>query len=227
MQFIQAFANNPCLEIGQSYLKIQSHDKTKKNKIENGYFEFQLNTFCLILASWKKWLPRSGSGVFLILSQMQPCGRDKTQIICLRKMFKHPLMKSLYQCLFSDFPKVFNGPERRSLSWVFTIKHGHLFTAAKRVQNSDIKILVGPILFLINMPCWTRVVLSGSPLKILSSCINAIKIYTFVCFIKILVFWNPYKSENQRRFTCRDQSHPAQALTSVAENGRPEKAGPH
>ena len=40
MQFIQAFANNPCLEIGQSYLKIQSPDKTKKNKIENGYLEF-------------------------------------------------------------------------------------------------------------------------------------------------------------------------------------------
>ena len=142
-------------------------------------------------------------------------------------MFKHPLMESLHQRLFLGFPKVFNGPERWSLSWVFTIRHGHLFTAARNVQNSHIKILVGTILFLTYMHYRTRVVLSGSPLKILSSCINAIKIYTFVCFIKILVFWNPYKSENQRRFTCRDQSHPAQALTSVAENGRPEKAGPH
>ena len=125
--------------------------------------------FSWILAVWsllpeKKWLPQSNSGVFLLLSQMQPCGRDKAKIICLRKMFKHPLMKSSYQCLFSNFPKVFNGPERRSLSWGFTIKHGHLYTAAKKVQNSHIKILVGQILFLINMHCRTRVVLSGSPL---------------------------------------------------------------
>ena len=33
--------------------------------------------------------------------------------------------------------------------------------------------------------------------------------------------------ENRRRFTCRDQSHPGQALISVAENGLAAKAGPH
>ena len=33
--------------------------------------------------------------------------------------------------------------------------------------------------------------------------------------------------EDRRRFICRDQSHPGQALDSVAENGLSEKAGPH
>ena len=33
--------------------------------------------------------------------------------------------------------------------------------------------------------------------------------------------------ENRRRFTCRDQSHPGQALISVAEKGLAAKAGPH
>ena len=32
---------------------------------------------------------------------------------------------------------------------------------------------------------------------------------------------------NRRRFTPRYQSHPDQALTGVAENGRAEKAGPY
>ena len=155
-----------------------------------------MNTFCLILASWKKWLFPSISGDFLILSQMQPCGRDKAKIIGLRKILcqnvqtpTHGIIASV-SC-FLGFPKVLNGPERWSLSWVFTIKHGNLFTAAKKVQNSHIKILVDTILFLKYMHYQTRVVSSGSPLKILSSCINAIKIYSFVSFIKILVFWNP------------------------------------
>ena len=33
------------------------------------------------------------------------------------------------------------------------------------------------------------------------------------------------KIENRRRFTSRYQSHPDQALTGVAENGRAAKAG--
>jgi len=35
------------------------------------------------------------------------------------------------------------------------------------------------------------------------------------------------KMENRRRFTSRYQSHPDQALTGVAENGRAAKAGPY
>jgi len=35
------------------------------------------------------------------------------------------------------------------------------------------------------------------------------------------------KIKNRRRFTFEDQSHPATALTGVAENGHSAKAGPH